>query len=246
MKKMTLRKNKELNLSKCIITALLLFAQSVVSAQINVYGNWSIDKILDSNDFQEYSIVKQDDRNPWGNILTLNLDGTFLCGNRAPCGNDVFRVVSGDFVKVGDSHIRFIVKRKSSSSYGKVNHLDSNLNKDLGIFYIYEDANSIRLIQSSGNLQEDKDRMLYSQMLDFFTKEWKSYDFAWENTDGNQPDEILKDCKEKTKQIDLSNCNIVFSRNESYGDIFLLRENESFYYVVYNAINKKVSLAYPK
>ncbi|MNE56530.1 hypothetical protein D3C80_1514420 [compost metagenome] len=83
-------------------------------------------------------------------------------------------------------------------------------------------------------------------MLDSFGKEWKLYDFVWNNTDGNQPDEILKDCKDKRKQIDLSNYKIVSSKNENYGNVFLLRENENFYYLVYNAVNKKVSLAYPK
>ncbi|MFH6968984.1 hypothetical protein [Flavobacterium sp. FlaQc-28] len=155
---MAFRDNKELCSNKYIITALLFFVQSIVLAQINMYGNWKIDKILGLGDFQEYSIVRQDDKNPWGNVLTLHLDGTFLCGNTAPCGNDVFRNVSGNFIKIDDSHIRFIVKSKSSSSYNKVNDSELNLNKDLGIFYIYEDSNLIRLIPSNGNLQEDKDK----------------------------------------------------------------------------------------
>lgn len=243
---MTLKKNKGLCLNKNIITVLFLFVQSAISAQINVYGDWRIDKILGLDDFQEYSMVRKEEQNPWGNVLTLHPDGTFLSGNRAPCGNDVFRSVSGNFIQIDDSHIRFIVKRKSSTSFNKVNNSESKLNEDLGIFYIYEDSNLIRMIPSNGVLQEDIDKIRYAQMLDSFDREWKKYDFVWQNTDGNQPDEILKDCKDKSKQIDLSNYRIVFSKNESYGNVFLLRENEHFHFVVYDAVSKRVSLAYPK
>lgn len=153
---MTFESNKELYLKKCIFTALLLFVQSMVFAQINVYGNWSINRILGLGDFQEYSIVRQDDKNPWGNMLTLNLDGTFLCGNTSPCGNDVFRNFSGNFIKIDDSHIRFIVKTISSSSYNKTGDSESNLNKDLGVFYIYKKGETIRLILSNEILEDDK------------------------------------------------------------------------------------------
>ncbi|WP_294962936.1 hypothetical protein [uncultured Flavobacterium sp.] len=243
---MAVKKSKGLDLSKNIVTMLFLFVQSIISAQVDVYGDWRIDKILGLDDFQEYSMVRKEEQNHWGNLLTLNLNGTFLSGNRALCGNDIFRSVSGDFIKIDDSHIRFIVKRKSSTSFNKVNNSESKLNEDLGIFYIYKDSNSIRLIPSNGVLKEDKDKMRYAQMLDSFGKEWKKYDFVWESTAENQPDEILKDCKDKRKEIDLSNYRIVFSKPESYGNVFLLRENENYHYMVYDAVSKRVSLAYPK
>ncbi|MCY1454966.1 hypothetical protein D9M71_720660 [compost metagenome] len=149
---------------------------------------------------------------------------------------------------VDNDHIRMVVENVRFVGFycGNLRAQQENKSKDLGVFYIYKEGDAVRLIPSKGDFQKDRDQMLYAQMLDSFGKEWKLYDFVWNNTDGNQPDEILKDCKDKRKQIDLSNYKIVSSKNENYGNVFLLRENENFYYLVYNAVNKKVSLAYPK
>ena len=239
-------KKKRGSYCKHIVVLFLIFVPSTFFAQINVYGDWRIDKILGLNDLNEYVIVRQDEKNRWGNMLTLNLDGTFLCRNLPGCGSDVYQNVSGKFIIIDDVHIRFVLHKVSSSGYHKDGNSESYLSKDLGVFYIYKDLNSIRLILSNGILQDDKDKMLYTQMLDSFSKNWKLYDYVWNNTTLNQPEEIVKDCKDKRNPVNLSNCKIVFSKNEDYGNVFLLRENEDFYYVVYNALKKKVSLAYPK
>lgn len=88
--------------------------------------------------------------------------------------------------------------------------------------------------------------MLYAQMLSSFGAEWKLYDYVWNTTNQNEPEGIVKDCEDRNKQVDLSNYKIVSSKNESYGNVYLLREKEDFYFVVYDSYNKKVSLAYPK
>ena len=63
---------------------------------------------------------------------------------------------------------------------------------------------------------------------------------------GFTSEEIVKDCVDGKKLIDLSNCKILFSKKEGYGKLFLVREKESFHYVLYDEFKQKVSLAYPR
>ncbi|OXB23136.1 hypothetical protein B0A80_12580 [Flavobacterium tructae] len=72
------------------------------------------------------------------------------------------------------------------------------------------------------------------------------YDFVWNNTKGNNREEIVKDCIDSEKRIDFSHCKVVFSKKENYGDVILVQENSNFHFVIYDDFKKKVSLAYPK
>ena len=230
-----------------VLFFLILLFSIASNAQVNMYRDWRINNIIGIRDLDEYSMVKLEANSRWGILLTLNLDGSFICRNLPQCGNDVFTNALGDFILIDEFHIRFVLKETSFTSYEKENNSESKVNRDLGIFYIYndKDSNSIKLIKSNGVLQDDKDSMLYKQMLDSFDKEWKSYDYAWINTNSDQPEQIVKDCVDQKKDIDLSNCKVVFSRKQGYGEVFLLREKEEYHYAVYNSYDKKVSLAYP-
>lgn len=71
--------------------------------------------------------------------------------------------------------------------------------KDLGIFYIYKEGDKIRLIPSNGVLQDDKNKMMYNQMFYVFYKEWRKYDYVWQNTNGSNQQEIINDCVDPKK-----------------------------------------------
>lgn len=235
------RKNK-------ILLFLGLFLSISTSAQVvSIEGEWSTKDIIGYSNVFEYSLIKEKQPTE-GRSVIFNLDGTFSCGEPMICPNGCSVYTSGSYTMVDNDHIRMAIENVRFVGFycGNLKTQEENKSKDLGIFYIYKEGDIVRLIPSNGDFQEDRDQMLYAQMLDSFGKEWKSYDYVWDKTNADQSEEIVKDCKDRRKQRDLSNYKIVFSKNESYGDIFLLRENENYHYVVYNAVGKKVSLAYPK
>lgn len=238
---------KEFFLNNKILLFLGLFLSMPGFAQSDIVGKWETRDIIGYSDVVEYSLLKGKEQND-GRSVTFNLDGTFSCGETMQCVTDCFVFTSGTYAMIGNDHIHLIVEnvRFVGSTCGMKKTQKENFIKDLGVFYIYKEGTAIRLVPSSGDLKDDKDKMFYTQMLDSFTKEWRSYGYVWNNTDGNQSEEIVKDCKDKRNLINLSNYKIVFSKNESYGNVFLLRGNEDFHYVVYDALNKRVSLAYPK
>lgn len=215
-------------------------------AQSGIAGKWETKDIIGYSNAVEYSLIKEKQQNN-GRSVTFNLDGTFSCGETMQCLSDCFVFTAGTYAMIGNDHIHLIVEdiRFVGLLCGMKKTQKEDF-KDLGVFYIYKEGDAIRLIPSNGVLQEDKNKILYSKMLNSFEKEWRSYDYVWENTNADQSEEIVRDCKDRRKQIDLSHYEIVFSKNESYGNVFLLRDNENFCYVVYNALDKKVSLAYPK
>lgn len=239
--------SKSMMKNKLIFFLLLSIFFSVFSnAQTNIIGTWQIDKIVGVSDSKEYTIVKQKQFS-WGNNLRLNFDGTFESRYSAPCGNDCFTSSSGRFIIIDDTHIRFILVSIYYGGWCSENlKSESDLNRDLGIFYIYTDSKSTRLIKSNGVLQEDKDKMLYTQLLKTFDENWKSYDYSWISTKSSTPEEIVKDCIDNRNMVDLSNCKILFSKKEGYGQLFLVQDKEDFHYVLYDDYKKKVSLAYPK
>jgi hypothetical protein len=215
------------------------------NAQTNMFDTWRINNIIGIRDLNEYSMVRMGE-NRWGYMLVLNHDGTFLSRNIPECGNDTSRNALGHFILIDDYHIRFILMKTSYSSLNKEDNLEADSNIDLGIFFIYKERNSVRLIKSNGVLQDDKDKMLYTEMLNTFDENWKSYDYSWETTKANTPEDIVKNCIDNRKLIDLSNFKILFSKKESYGELFLVREKESFHYVLYDEFKQKVSLACPQ
>ncbi len=235
----------EFFLKNKILLFFSLFLAISSFAQSDIVGKWETRDIIGYSNAVEYSLIKEKEEKA-GRSITFNLDGTFSCGETMQCLTDCFVFTSGTYAMIGNDHLHLIVEnvRFVGLTCGMKKTQKEDYIKDLGVFYIYKEGDLVRLIPSSGDLQADKDQMLYTQMLDSFTTKWRSYNYVWNNTDGNQPEEIVKDCKRNL--VDLANYKIVFSKNESYGNVFLLRENENYYYVVYNAVNKKVSLAYPK
>ncbi len=235
---------KSIVVNKVLLLFISMFFSTSVNSQINIYDTWRIDNVIGIRNAEEYSMVRMGE-NRWGNMLVLNNDWTFVSGNLPECGNDIHRNVLGHFVLIDDTHIRFSLNEPSSVRYGKNDNTESELNSDLGIFYIFKEENSIRLIKSNGILQDDKDKMLYTEMLKTFDKNWKYYNYSWISTKAKIPEEIVKDCFD-SKSVALANYKIVFLKKEDYGALFLVSEKEGFHYVLYDDIKQKVSLAYPR
>ncbi|WP_428231227.1 hypothetical protein [Flavobacterium sp.] len=227
-----------------VLLFLSIFFSVFSNAQTNIYGTWKIDGIIGAGDYKEYSLVVQK-KFSLGSNLRLNLDGTFESSYFASCGNDCFTSSSGRFMLIDEVHIRFVlVDIRFSGFCGGNLKSETELNRDLGIFYIYKDSDSVRLIKSNGVLEDDKNKILYNELMDSF--DWKSYDFVWNNTKGNDQEDIIKDCIDNRELIDFSNCKVVFLKKEKYGDVILVQENSNFHFVIYDDFKKKVSLAYPR
>ncbi|KAF2330171.1 hypothetical protein [Flavobacterium daemonense] len=224
-----------------------MFLPFVSYGQINMVGIWETKEIIGLSNVAEYSLKEQKSL-AFGHYLALKNDDTFSSYTLEECLSGCSLSTSGTYKIIDDYHISMNVQKVSRSGLtcGMMKVDESQIIKDLGIFYIYKEGGLIRLIPSNGILQDDKDKMLYTQLLDSFDREWKKYNYVWTDTSGNLPEEIVKDCESKNKLIDLSAYKIVFSKTEGYGSIFLLRQNEDFHYVLYDAFKKKVSLAYPK
>jgi len=216
-------------------------------AQSDILGKWETSDVIGYADATEYSLVKEKQQN-YGSNMAFNFDGTFLCEERMECLNDCFVSTSGTYAMIDSDHVHIIVEdiHFAGLTCGTKGKQKEDFIKDLGVFYVYKEGDKICLIPSNGVLQDDKDKMFYNQLVYNFYKEWKKYDFVWQNTNGSNQQEIVKDCIDSKKQIDLSNCKVVFSAKKDLEEFLILKDDKEFHYVVYDSYRKKVSLAYPK
>ncbi len=68
---------------------------------------------------------------------------------------------------VGENHIRLVIKNILKSRFCE--EKDSNPNKDIGLYYIHREEDRMILLKSNGNIENDKQNIIYSQMItDFF------------------------------------------------------------------------------
>lgn len=238
--------SKSILKNKVVLLLIGIFCSVISFAQTNMIGRWKVIEAIGLRDMEEYSLVEQKERT-YGHAIILEQDGKFYNEDVVECLNGSSTLPSGTYTLIDDYHIRFIVKdvRIQGLYAGLTQIRTSDHIKDLGIFYIYKEQNSIRLIKSNGILQDDKDKMLYTKMLNTFDKDWKLYDYSWVNAKANIPQEIVKEYLDN-KSLALANYKIVYSKKEGYGELFLVKEKEKFHYVLYDGIRQKVSLAYPR
>ncbi|MBE8727882.1 hypothetical protein [Flavobacterium hungaricum] len=237
------RSIRKIQIVFCLI--LNLFFAVSAFAQIDIAGKWETKDVLGYSDVKEYSLTKAKESS-YGRFLTFKLDGTFLSDESIKCLNGCNVFTSGTYVLVDNEHVRIIVEDVRFVGFycGMQRSDEEEYIKDLGVFYIYREGDSIRLIPSNGILQDDKDKMLYHQLAASFDKEWRSYNYVWKNTEKTEPEEIIKECIEDEKWIEWSNCKILIPSLQ--GNLFIVKENQKLHYVLYNEYKKKVSLAYPK
>ncbi|MHC0447403.1 hypothetical protein ACWA1F_18485 [Flavobacterium sp. 3-218] len=126
-------------------------------AQSNIVGEWKTKDIIGYTDVAEYSLTKEKEAN-YGRSLTFKSDGTFFCGAPVKCLNDCFVFTSGTYVQVDTNHVHLIVKDAHFVGLTcKMKNLSKeDVIKDLGVFYIHKEEETIRLIPSNGVLDDDK------------------------------------------------------------------------------------------
>src|SRR5690554_7962755 len=76
-----------------------------------------------------------------------------------------FTTTLGIYKMIDENYIRFTIKSISKS--GKCEG-ESKPNKNIGLYYIHREENIIRLLKSNGNIEEDKQNVIYSKMITYF------------------------------------------------------------------------------
>ncbi|GAA3780310.1 hypothetical protein [Flavobacterium ginsengiterrae] len=126
-------------------------------SQTDLVGEWKTKDIIGYTDLTEFSLTKEKEAN-YACRLTFKSDGTFFCDVPVKCLNDCFVFTSGTYVQVDNNHIHLIVKDAHFVGLTcKMKNLSKeDIVKDLGVFYIHKDGETIRLIPSSGILEDNK------------------------------------------------------------------------------------------
>ncbi|UPZ15952.1 hypothetical protein [Flavobacterium humidisoli] len=140
-----------------IFLILNVFLSMSSFAQTDIVGEWKTNDIIGYTDVAEYSLTKVKEAN-YGRRLTFKLDGIFFCDAPVQCLNDCFVFTSGTYTQVDNDHIHLIVKDAHilGLNCGMKQIKKEGIVKDLGIFYIYKEGDSIRLIPSNGVLDDNK------------------------------------------------------------------------------------------
>jgi hypothetical protein len=146
-----------------------------------IQGNWTISQLIVGKDADEYTLTSQTKERTfqYGNHISLQPDGTFVCGYSAPCGNDCFTTSVGKYKLINTDYICLFLEK--STQNGDC-HSNSDPNEDLGLFRIYRNERGIVLCKSDGNPQQDADNRKYVNLLtainteigqNYYFLEWK-------------------------------------------------------------------------
>ncbi|MBF0574925.1 hypothetical protein [Dysgonomonas sp. GY617] len=172
---------------KKYFSLILLFAciQSLQS-QEHIIGQWKIDflislwynQIEDHQEYNLYNVAQSDERTfDWGNWASFNPDGTFISYYTAPCGNDCFPNVYGQFKLLDDDRVLLHVDSILIGGFCKNEQFYPN--KDLGVFKIFPTDSGFKLIKSEASLGSDSENLAYSQLIDSF--EWNGSNAGKQN-----------------------------------------------------------------
>ncbi|MET3027682.1 hypothetical protein ABXT06_13470 [Flavobacterium sp. UW10123] len=155
---------KVLFLENKILLFLGLFFSISSFAQSDIVGKWETRDIIGYSDVLEYSLLKEKRQNNGRNV-TFKPDGTFFCDASVKCLNDCFIFTYGTYTHIDNEHIQLIVKDAHFVGLTcKMKKLSKeNIVRDLGVFYIYKEGETIRLIPSNGILEDDKRVSLLDQ-----------------------------------------------------------------------------------
>lgn len=214
-------------------------------------GNWRISQLISNSGTKEYILKKQslDRFENYGNNISLNEDQTFLSSYSAECGNDCFTTTKGKYKIIDKNYICFYLEdiEKSGDCSG-----NSIPNKDLGLYYYFQEENGFRLLKSTGSLEQDQNNRKYLELIitkhieinQFYYRDGQNQMiYNWKPTNFKNEKEIVAFCMDENNIIDYE---IVFSYNgglESRLNIILVKIKNEFRYVLYDTWgDPKVSL----
>lgn len=230
---------------KKYFSLIFLFAciQSLQS-QENIIGQWKIDFLIslwynqveDHQEYNLYNVAQSDGRTfDWGNWASFNPDGTFISYYTAPCGNDCFPNVYGQFKLLDDDRVLLHVDSILIGGFCKNEQFYPN--KDLGVFKIFPTDSGFKLIKSEASLGSDSENLAYSQLIDSF--EWngsnagKQNQLNWVPLKSNSLTDLMKGLG-KVTGYDATKIRILYSKHLAASKAVLFEYNGekrlAFYY----------------
>src|SRR5690606_19422676 len=154
------------NMKNILFFFIMFLSIMIVKAQ-GLTGEWMINLNISEQEIDEYIMFKPNNKKAYGNYITLNQNKTFSTYTRQECGSSCYYTTSGIYEMVGENHIRFIIKSILKSRFCE--EKDYNPNKDIGLYYINREEDRMILLKSNGNIENDKQNVIYSKMItDFF------------------------------------------------------------------------------
>ncbi|MDR0874372.1 MAG: TonB family protein [Prevotellaceae bacterium] len=224
-------------ISCCLFSNNPKIENATTNVSAKLAGDWKIDKLI-NNARTEYTIHKPDTTYGWdyGNHITFNADGTFQSYYTAPCGNDCFPTTSGNYNQEGKNYIRFTLKRITVD--GDCPNSDTQMNKNLGLFYVHRDSTNIILIRSNAGIpQKDIQKINYLKSLQLFRNDldYSHSRYRWQRVESKEISEAISKYFEKTSATK-SDIKVLYSlknvREESY--ILVEKAGKQYYCQSYN------------
>jgi hypothetical protein len=206
----------------------------------DLHATWNTNELLLSDETKEYYLFPQntDDYN-FGNHLKLNPDQTFISFYTADCGNDCFTTSKGKYKIIDKNYICFYLEKITQSGDCSGN---TQSDKDLGLYYYYKKDTIYGLLKSNGNLEQDKKKVYYRDLIvakraeiEKFYKDHGSLNrsmFDWKRTTYTDETPIVAFCmaENKIKNYEL----LYYDRGSRYSTVAigLLKVNGEFRYVI--------------
>lgn len=162
---------------KYILSLIFLFPFILNAQKFPLNENFYIDRIigLDSVNIYQYRLIKyplkKDQKTNYLYYLSFDTDGKFDSRDSgSTCGLDIYKSISGSYQIIDDSHILLTPKLYHNS---KKLYPETISSKSYLFFISKESEDYFKLIQSKGNIKDDKKNAILSKELD---KKIKTYD----------------------------------------------------------------------
>lgn len=212
-------------------------------------GKWRINHLITNSETKEYTLTPQssDKFDNYGNNISFNSDQTFISAYSADCGNDCFTTTIGKYKIIDENYICFYLEKIQHQGNCKGN---SEPNKDLGVYYFFKNNNGFTLIKGSGNLERDKLNVQYRDLIIKQSTDFQNYDYynganflyKWKQTNLKEENEIIALCMAENQ---IENYEFLYAKiTDDYRAswVALVKFNNEFHYVIYDAGNKQVGL----
>jgi len=226
---------------KNILLFFIMFLYTIIVKAQDLPGEWMINLNISEQEVDEYIISKPNDKKAYGTYIIFNQNKTFSTYTRQECGSSCYYETSGIYEIVGENHLRFIIKSILKSRFCE--EKDSKPNKDIGLYYIHREENRIMLLKSNGNIENDKQNVIYAKMITDFLNFQRMF------PSGNRISSTkIEKMSEKDmvhsylKNLGYIDFEYLFSKNVGYGDfskIILAKIEGEFQYLYLN-------FSYPK
>lgn len=210
------------------------FENAVAVDATGIQGNWSISQLMVGRDADEYTLTSQTKERTfrYGNHISIQPDGTFVCGYSAPCGNDCFTTCLGKYKLINTDYICLFLEK--ITQHGDC-HSNSDPMEDLGLFRIYRNEKGMVLCKSDGNPQQDADNRKYVSWLTAINTEIGQNYYYLEWKEVKAPVTTAEAIASCLAENHIANYNVLYTKF----NIALIEAGGDYFYVKYEPTASK-------